>query len=281
MRTLGEILRECAGYLRQKGIENARRESEDLLSDALGLSRLDLYAQHDRPLMEEELAVCRLFLKSRGEREPLAYIHGKVDFGGCVLQVTPAVLIPRQETELLVSLIGQQLERSRVAGKTLWDICTGSGCIGIALKHRFPELNVVLSDLSGEALAVASRNATENRVDVTLRQGDLLAPFAGERADFIVCNPPYVSAKDYEELAPEVVKYEPKLALVGGESGLDAYKVLAEKAPSHLHPQGQIWLEMGHDQGAAITALFGGRGEVLQDWAGKDRFFHFFSLETE
>ena len=158
MHTVIEILKLSTEFLKQKGIENSRRQAEDLLGDALGVGRMGLYLEHDRPLTESELNKCREWLKRRGNGEPLQYIAGKVEFFGCSLIVTPEVLIPRQETEILIDKIVQKLSTIDLEGKILWDVCCGSGCIGIALKKKFPKLHVALSDISAEALAVAKKN---------------------------------------------------------------------------------------------------------------------------
>ena len=121
------------------------------------------------------------------------------------------MLIPRPETEILVSKISDVLKNCNLEGKCLWDLCTGSGCIGISLKKKFPELDVVLSDISPAALAIASQNAKTNQVDVEILQGDLFQPFGNRKADFIACNPPYVSEEEFQTLDLEVKNYEPRL----------------------------------------------------------------------
>lgn len=272
MKTIGEVLQHCAAFLERKGVERARREAEDLLSDALGMKRVELYMQHDRPLTEAELTVCRARLVRRARGEPLAYIHGEVEFYGCRIQVTPDVLIPRQETALLAERIARALEKEELVGKSLWDICCGSGCLGISLKKRFPSLHVIVSDVSRLALEIARRNAALNGVEVEFRQGDLLQPFVGQQTHFIVCNPPYVSESDYQQLSPEVRDFEPKQALVAGPDGLDFYRRLAKKLPAFLLPHGHVWLEIGHGQGKALAKLFPS-GLLQRDWAGLERFF--------
>ncbi len=143
--------------------------------------RLQLYMDFERPLNQPELDLCRARLVRRGKGEPLQYIRGEIEFLDCLIKLTPAVLIPRQETEILVDKIIGRLKRQELSGKILWDVCCGSGCIGIALKKKFPTLQVVLSDLSSEALQVARENAQANGVDVSFMQGDLLNPFAGKK----------------------------------------------------------------------------------------------------
>lgn len=278
MKTLQEILQASTEFLHKKGIKNARRQAEDMLCDLFSLDRLKLYMNFERPLTVEELAACRERLSRRAKGEPLAYIHGEVEFYHCKLKITPEVLIPRQETEILVDKIVQALSHEDLKNKRLWDICCGSGCIGIALKKRFPELQITLSDISPEALKVARENAEKNGVEVRFLQGDLLTPFKNEKADFIVCNPPYVSAKEYPNLDKEVLDFEPRLALVGGEQGTEFYERLAKELPAHLNPHAKVWFEIGYQQGDEILRLFGHQGKLEKDWSNQDRFFF---LENE
>ena len=282
MKTILEVLTLSKNYLEQRGIQNPRRQAEELLSDALGIKRMDLYLEFERPLTESELNICRQRLARRGKGEPLQYIHGEVLFFDCVIKVDPHVLIPRQETEILVDKIALELADQTLEGKTLWDLCCGSGCIGIALKKRFPTLNVRLSDISAEALQLAKQNAQLNQVDVEIRKGDLLQPFKGEKAHFVVCNPPYVSEVDYAALEAEVRDHEPRMALVAGPKGTEFYQRLAHELPDYLYPSGKIWLEIGHGQGESVKNLFNAshwrHHRIEEDWAGLERFF---SLEIE
>lgn len=282
MRTILEILNLSTDYLTRKGIVQPRLQAEELISQALGLKRMDLYLQFDRPLIDEEITKCRAWLQRRGQGEPLQYIHGQVEFFNCVIKVAPAVLIPRQETEILVDKVAKVMAQETLAGKVLWDICCGSGCIGIALKKRFPELTVCLSDISSNALALAAENAQDNGVEIELLKGDLLAVFDRKTADFIVCNPPYISEEEFSSLDTEVREYEPRQALISGKTGLEFYERLARELPSYLNPGSKIWFEIGTGQGKAIQKLFQNpfwkRSCIENDWSGHERFF---SLEIE
>lgn len=282
MKTIREIIDSAASYLEKLGFERSRREAEELLSDALGMSRMDLYLIFDKPLEECELELCRERLKRRGKGEPLAYIHGEVEFFGCQLKVNRSVLIPRPETEQLVDKIVTNLMHLNTAEHVLWDLCCGSGCIGIALKKRFPQLHVILSDISCAALAVAEENAHANGVEIELREGDLFTPFNNERCHFFTCNPPYVSEVEFPHLQKEVRDYEPRSALVGGCDGLSIYRRLAETLPQHLHQGGKAWLEIGACQADPVKTLFAqGFWKTMctdRDWSGRNRFFF---LETE
>lgn len=282
MRTILEIINLSIDYLASKGISQPRLQAEELISQSLGIKRMDLYIQFDRPLVEEELVKCRTWLQRRSQGEPLQYINGKVDFFDCVIKVMPAVLIPRQETEILVDKVTKILAQETLTGKVLWDICCGSGCIGIALKKRFPELTVCLSDISSEALSIAAENASSNSVEVELLEGDLLLPFQKRFSDFVVCNPPYISEKEFSSLDIEVRAHEPRQALISGESGLEFYERLARELPSHLNPGSKVWFEIGASQGEAVQKLFQGacwkKCRVEKDWSDHERFF---SLEIE
>lgn len=274
MKTLIEILKLSTDFLKQKGIANPRRQAEDLICDALGVKRMELYTDFERPLTNQELEDLRGRLARRGKGEPNPYIHGKVEFFGCQFIVNPSVLIPRQETELLADRIAQTVE----PGMLLWDLCCGSGCLGISLKKRVPGLGVTLSDISPEALEVARGNAALNGVEVEFVEGDFVEPLRGRKIDVLVCNPPYVSELEYALLDPEVRCFEPKGALLAGTTGLEFYQRLAPELESFMNPGGKVWLELGAEQGPSVQAIFGNRGKIIQDWAGKDRFF---LLETE
>jgi release factor glutamine methyltransferase len=270
MKTLGEILTLSADFLQKRGIDRPRRQVEELLSYVLKLPRIELYMQYDRPMMELELTQLREAIKRRAEGEPWQYIAGQVEFLGCRIQVNKNVLIPRQETEILADKILKELPATPIE---IWDVCTGSGCIGIALKKKRPDCNVVLSDISLEALAVAKENAAQNGVDIEALQGDLLKPFQGRKADLIVCNPPYIFEKDYSQLDREVRDFEPKIALIGG---LVFYQRLASELQNYLQPGAKVYLEMGTGMGAQVNNLFQGpfwkKKEILFDWASHDRY---------
>lgn len=280
MKSVREVLNASRSYLEGKGLSIPRRAVEEVFAHILKVDRIHLYAEFDRPLEEGELEQCRQALKRLSTHEPWQYIVGEIPFYGCTFCVKPGVLIPRQETEILVDKIAQALKKrgAETTPLTLWDLCTGSGCIGISLKEKFPLLKVVLSDVSGAALAIARENAQRNEVKVEIREGDLFAPFAGEKADFIVSNPPYISEAEYQTLNPEVKNFEPAQALVGGSTGLEFYQRIADACSNYLNPQGQLWMELGHKQGEPVKALFTGKGYENAtwepDWSGNDRFFN-------
>jgi release factor glutamine methyltransferase len=277
MKTLGEVLSVSVKFLNEKKCARARRVVEELIGHVLHLKRIDLYMQFDRPMTETELETLRSLLKRAVKGEPVEYITREVSFYHCSLALTPDVLIPRPETEILVDMACKQLKSQELVGMTAWDICTGSGCIGIAVKKACPHLQMFLSDVSERALSAAAENARRNEVQVEFLQGDFLIPFSGRKTDLVFCNPPYVSEKEYFTLDPSVKDFEPKLALVGGEDGLDFYRRLEKDLPAHLNPGAKIFLEIGTGQGSALMDLFSGHewkgARVERDWAGHDRFF--------
>ena len=277
MRTIHELLRETADAFVSCGWMEPRREAETLLCELLHCSRSFLYLNREQFLTVQEWQRCRSWIERRLRGEPLAYLSGRIEFYGCTLAVTPAVLVPRPETELLVDKIVNSLKKESLQGRVLWDLCCGSGCIGIALKKAFPSLAVYLSDLSVEAVALAAQNAAANGVAVTVLHGDLFTPFLGMKAHYVVCNPPYISEEEYATLDRGVKDYEPRLALVGGNSGLELYERLACDLSRHLHPKAKVWLEIGYRQGETVPSLFRTihwrKRELSHDWAGHPRFF--------
>ncbi len=277
MKTLLEIVNLSADFLEKKGIKTGRRDAIDLISFGLQIRPLDLYVEFDRPLNDGELEICRNLLKRRATGEPVQYIRGKVDFFDCVINVRRDVLIPRQETEILVDSIATALSKEDRSEKRLIDMCCGSGCIGIALKRRFPDLEVILCDLSPAALNVARENAQLNEVVVEFCQGNFLESLKGRMSHYFVCNPPYVSEAEFTKLEVEVRNFEPKMALVAADQGLFFYHQLAKALPQIVYPGGKIWLEIGSQQGDAVLTIFKDcqlkKINLMQDWSGHDRFF--------
>lgn len=251
-----KVLTWTTGYLAEKGVENARREAEWLLCEATGLDRVGLYLNFDKPMSDDELAAYRALVTRRGKREPLQHILGSQEFDGLSFLVTPAVLIPRHDTETLLEQALQHAPHPR----SILDIGTGSGCIAIALARRLPEAQVTAVDLSVEALALAQRNAELHGAAVEFLQGSFFEPVAGRRFDLIVSNPPYITSADLLALQPEVRDHEPILALDGGPDGLTAYRAIVSQAATHLEPNGWLLLEVGAGQAADVAALLAQAG---------------------
>ncbi|MGL5625907.1 MAG: peptide chain release factor N(5)-glutamine methyltransferase [Candidatus Rhabdochlamydia sp.] len=277
MRAIGDVLQVAAQFLQQKEIAQARRCAEDLLAFVLKKSRLDLYLQFDLPLEEKELEHFRSLVKRLSLKEPIEYILGQVEFYNCIFSVNPFVLIPRPETEILLDHICQQIEKKEKKPQIAWDICTGSGCLGIGLKKKFSFIDVTLSDFCPAALEVAYLNAKQNQVEVGVLSGDLLTPFEGKKADLVICNPPYVSLSEYEALDLSVKGFEPKQALVAEENGLLFYRRLSQQLPLFVNKGAKIYLEIGAAQGQAVKELFFNscwtRVSIEKDLSGHDRFF--------
>ncbi|AJE02345.1 peptide chain release factor N(5)-glutamine methyltransferase [Geobacter pickeringii] len=250
--TIRRVLEWTREYLAEKGIENARLETEWLLGTALGLDRVGLYVNFDKPLNQNELGTIRGLVARRAKREPLQYILGSQEFFGLDFEVTPAVLIPRHDTEVLVE---EALKRAPAAGSIL-DIGVGSGCIAVSLAKSLPETAVWGVDRSAAALALARRNVERHGVRVTLVEGSLFEPLTGERFDMIVSNPPYIPTADIGTLQAEVRDAEPLMALDGGVDGLDFYRLIVSGASGHLAPRGWLMVEVGIGQAEAVLGMF-------------------------
>ncbi len=300
--TIGRLLDTAAGYLRGKGSSSPRLDAELLLAESLGLERIGLYIQHDRPLTAAEVSAYRALVARRAAHEPVAYILGRAHFRHLTLQVGPGVLIPRPETEELVELALEVLRRrpawgslSRSTGETapageaptadgagdvgpptIVDVGTGCGAIAVSLA-REGRVAVVGVDTSPEALAVAEANVAAVGAGglVELREGDLLSGVGDGTLDLVVSNPPYVRSGDIAGLAPDVRLFEPVAALDGGPDGLAVYRRLVPAAARALRPGGTLLLEMGEDQAGDVERLAREAGFVLvtvhRDLSRKDR----------
>lgn len=249
--TILKVLSWTSGYLAEKGVENSRREAEWMLCSVAGLDRVGLYLNFDRPLIDEELAAYRSMVARRARREPLQYLLGSQEFDGLEFKVSPAVLIPRHDTETLIEAVCEHAN----AASSIVDIGTGSGCIAVSLAKRMPEAVVTAVDIAPDALVVAKANAELNSAVVEFLHGSFFAPLSGRTFDLIVSNPPYINSADIASLQPEVRDFEPRLALDGGADGLDAYRILAEQGPEHLNPGGWLIMEVGAGQAEAVSAL--------------------------
>lgn len=276
MKSLLDVLRLTTEHFESAGLAAPRRIAEEALSSALGIRRLDLYLEFDKPLTEAELTACRRIVSRCATGEPTAYVTGEVEFYGLSLEVNSAVLIPRPETELLVERVVGELAEKVQDGQTLVDVGTGSGCIGLAIKKSLPELNVVLVDICPKALEVACYNAKKNSLAVEFHRGDFLTAFKPHSAHYVVSNPPYVTEGEFLQLSPSVMKFEPRQALVAGPTGLECYERLAHDLPRVLVPGGKAWFEIGTGQGKSLIRRFGGppwgRVSLFTDWSGHDRF---------
>ena len=268
-----ELIRLTTEYLAKCGVQSPRLDAEVLLGHVLGVPRIQLYVQFERPLEAAEVDAYRELVRRRGQREPVAHLVGRREFWSLELAVDGRVLVPRPETERLVEV---SLERMGDAG-WLADLGTGSGAILLALLSEQPGWTGVGVDCSAAALEVAEANAARHGLGDRARwcQGDLFGPLQGERFGLIVSNPPYIPSGEIAGLQPEVVGYDPHLALDGGIDGLDLVRRIAAGAAGHLQPGGAVALEFGAGQHDAVRTLFEGAGyrnvSIHEDYGGRPR----------
>lgn len=271
--TIGNLLQWTTQYFRDKGIDNPRLDADVLLSFLLGKDRIYLYVHFDQPMQQEELVAYRDLVRRRAARVPVAYITGRREFMGLEFQVSPAVLIPRPDTEILVEAAIERL--ATVGDGLILDVGTGSGAVLIGVLSRLPHCRGLGTDLSPLALEVAEGNA--GRLLATGRASFCLTdlfPLDSDRFDAILANPPYITRAEMEQLAPEV-RQEPEMALCGGEDGLEFYRRLIEGGRTRLKPDGFMALEVGAGQAAAVSELAGSSGwrteQIVLDYAGIER----------
>nr|WP_245302875.1 peptide chain release factor N(5)-glutamine methyltransferase [Symbiobacterium terraclitae] len=278
------MLAEARARLAAAGVDGSDREAAWLLAHVLGCTAGALAARRAEALPPAAAAAFGALVARRAAREPLQYILGTEEFMGLTFQVSPAVLIPRQDTAVLVEQAVAWLTRAAEAGREpvlVADVGTGSGAIAVAVARLLPRARVVAVDVSAAALAVAAENARLNGVAdrVEFRQGDLLAPLRAEsgavRFAAILCNPPYIGEAEIPGLMPEVRDWEPRIALSPGADALAFYRRLAREAPSLLRPGGFLAVEVGAGQAQAVAGLFQAAGfegiAVYPDSAGVDR----------
>lgn len=272
-----EVIQRSTEFLGRKGVETPRLQAELLLAHVLACPRLKLYLEFERNLAPAELDAMRELVRRRGNREPLQYLTGSAAFCGLDLKVTPAVLIPRPETEVLAERAWAFLDGLSAEKPQVLDYGTGSGCLAISLATHSPRAQLTALDASAAALAVARENATRCNVADRIRfvLGDTLASVSGLAFDLLVSNPPYIPSGDWGGLEPEVRVNEPRLALDGGTDGLEVIRHLAAHAGDLLLPNGRIMLEFGDGQAPSVQALFDANGwrveHVVADLAGQPR----------
>jgi release factor glutamine methyltransferase len=274
--TVRHLLTWTAKHFASKRIDDPAKEARLLLAHALGCRPIEVLTRYDDEPTDAERAQFRDLIRRRADGCPVAYLVGTKDFYLLTFEVTPAVLIPRPDTETLV-----QAGVDFLKGKptpTVLDLCTGSGCVGVSVAHHVKAARVTATDVSPEASAVAARNAARLGVSdrVTVLTGDLFAPLpADARFDLIACNPPYVSPSEIQALDPGVRDFEPRLALDGGPDGLQFYRRIATAAAGWLKPTGGLMLEVGWTQDAAVRDLFAAAGWTslgsVKDLAGRWR----------
>ncbi len=264
--TIGRLLTWTADYLGQNGSESLRLDAESLLAHARECQRIELYTAFDEPAPDVLRTAFRELVRRRAEGTPVAYLVGRKEFYSLSFRVTPDVLIPRPETELVVVTLLDRVKESRTASGekeiTIADVGTGSGILAICAARHIPNSRVTALDISPSALEVARSNAAEHQVAdrIELLESDLFAAVEPKRRfDFIISNPPYVSNQEMEELPTDVRDYEPHGALLAGERGTEVIERLAEEAIERLAPGGWLLVELSPMIAQAVERLFDGR----------------------
>ncbi|HEX5036623.1 MAG TPA: peptide chain release factor N(5)-glutamine methyltransferase [bacterium] len=276
-----KLIQWTTGHFEKKGIPNPRLDAELLLASVLKCKRVDLYIGFENAVSEKHLAEYKALIERRAKREPLQYILGETEFWGLKFKVTPEVLIPRPETELLVEeclkFVGAQFiaPGPDESGPYILDIGTGSGCIAVSLAKHIPEAKVVATDISKESLEVAKENAEANGVADRIEfVASDIAPWLffetrGSKFDLIVSNPPYIDPLELDLLQAEVSRHEPRRALDGGKGGLEIVDKILTEAPDFLKSPGRLMLEVGEGQAEALKKKY--PCETRKDYGGIER----------
>jgi release factor glutamine methyltransferase len=276
--TLREVLAKSTTYLQQKQVDSPRLSAEIVVAHALGMQRIDLFLDMDRPLLDSDLDTIRPLLMRRGAGEPVAYILGSKEFYSLDFSITPDVLIPRPETELGIDLVLKH--HARAEPLRFADVGTGSGILGVTLLHLFPQAACIATDISRKALLVARDNARRHGVAhrALFTQADLLHHANHSSLDLIIANLPYISSAEMQGLDPEVGAFEPRLALYGGPAGDELFMPLVRCAMHALKPEGKLLMEVGAAQAGILAGrireMDAGwtRISVIKDLAGAERF---------
>ena len=270
--TVLDVLQSTTAYFKKRGIENPRLNAEHLLAHSLGQKRLDVYLEFERDLAEPELAPLRELVRRRGQNEPLQHLLGTIEFCGNIFLCDKRALVPRPETEEFVGLVESKIvnRESRIV-----DLGTGSGVIALSLAQKFPEAEIIATDISADALLLARENAVRlGTARVQFLKSDLLENVGG-KFDLIVANLPYISRHDRDQLAPEVLR-DPEVALFAGVKGDEIIRRLIETAPSHLSRKGLLALEIGLGQEPALIDFLRDKNygdiEAKNDYSGRTRF---------
>lgn len=273
--TYRECYEQGCRTLQAAGIEEAILDARLLLEAVCGTARNDLLVHGEQPVAPQAEEKYLKWIRQRAEHIPLQQLTGEQDFMGLTFSVNEHVLIPRQDTEILVEEVLKELHD----GMRVLDMCTGSGCILLSLMHYSNDCEGLGVDLSAEALEVAERNVLkvltpEKAEHVQFLQSDLFEKLE-DKFEIIVSNPPYIASAEVEKLMPEVRDHEPRMALDGTEDGLYFYRRIIKEAGKHLVSSGMLFFEIGYDQGQAVSELMRTQGyrevQVVQDYAGLDR----------
>ena len=278
--TILDLIEWTEGYFEESGLETPRLDAEVLLGFVIEKSRLQLYLNFEMPVFQDHLIAYRELVKKRRNYTPVSYLTNCREFMSLNFYVDQRVLIPRPETENLVEYVLDQPERENYSTTKLVDIGTGSGAIAVSLAVNRPNWEITATDISKDALMVAEINAVQHGAQdqINFQQGNLLKAVTNSKVtfDWVVSNPPYVSYRRYEKLQPDVHNYEPKLALVSGQDGLQLIRQLIFDAPSFLKPEGKLAIEIGYGQRQAVEEIAHQSSHYqkihfLPDLAGIDR----------
>ncbi|WP_167955814.1 peptide chain release factor N(5)-glutamine methyltransferase [Anaerosporobacter faecicola] len=269
MSSLATILKQAEKKLQSAGIEEAKIDAWYLAMECFSITKTDYYMNPNMEIPSEQYQTYQAMIQARAEHIPYQYLTHQQEFMGISFYVDENVLIPRQDTEVLVERAMKYANNADIL-----DMCTGSGCIIVSLGKLCETKSLTAVDISKKALEVAKKNASTVEVPVTFIESDLFAKVTGTY-DMIVSNPPYIPTKVIEGLMPEVKEHEPMLALDGTEDGLHFYRILAKEAGNYLNKDGHILLEIGHDQGQEVKALLEDAGfsevQIIKDLPGLDR----------
>ncbi|MDP8232302.1 MAG: peptide chain release factor N(5)-glutamine methyltransferase [Candidatus Zophobacter franzmannii] len=280
MQSLLETLNQGIAILQKAETENPFLEAELLLEQLVKIPRLELSVHCFDPIDKKKMDIYFELINRRAKFEPVQYILGETQFLDFTIKVTPDVLIPRPETELLVDYI----KHDYLKPQRILDIGTGSGAIAIALKSLFPDAEVIASDISSKALDIALENAELNKQSITFIESDLFSAVEG-KFDLIVSNPPYISAEDYAKLPIEVKEFEPETALLAEENGLICYRQILSKAKGYLNEKGVLFFEIGEKQATLIEEIAREYSfsdiDIYQDLCDKDRYIKITNSKNE
>lgn len=274
--TIGEVIKKGAEYFSEKGIDSPRLTMELLACDVLGIERIGLYLNFDKPLHANELSRLRSHTARRAKNEPLQYIVGSTEFYKYKFSVNESVLIPRPETEQLVEKAIAAIKTFQKDTVSVCDIGTGSGCIAISIAKEFPTIKVVATDISTQALQTAKENARQLEVaNIQFLESSILtenpqgAPF-----DIVVSNPPYIEKEEISSLQEEVKSYEPMVALTDNDDGLSFYRALSNRFDTLVASGGIMFIEIGSNQAEQVSELFSKKQltvKVFKDYSGHER----------
>ncbi|PCJ61347.1 MAG: protein-(glutamine-N5) methyltransferase, release factor-specific [Planctomycetota bacterium] len=250
-----EILDWATNYFKKKNIDTPRLDAQLLLSHCLKISKMELYAYFDRPISVEERTHFKELIKRRIKREPVAYILGTKGFWKYDFKVNKHVLIPRPDSEVLIEKSIDWIKDKKESTLSVIDIGTGSGCLAISLKKELPDIQMVAVDISKEALEIAKENATSLECEIEFIESNLLSKIKPQLFDLIISNPPYISSNEYQMLQEEITQYEPILALVSENNGLEHYEKILKSSKQYLKDDGLLLIEIGDHRKNDLLAL--------------------------